>query len=79
MLLLGVFAGLQLGVDAPKDPRWSSRNSFDDGARDVLKGGDRSTREGADLASDILLAGMGGALLADWWWLREEFDFAFAT
>jgi membrane-associated phospholipid phosphatase len=75
LLLLGVFAGLQLGVDAPNDPRWSSRNSFDDGARDAFKGDSRSTREDADLASDILLAGMGGMLIGDWWWLRGEYGF----
>jgi hypothetical protein len=75
VILLGAFMGIQLGVDPPRDPRWSSRNSFDDGARDVFKGGSRSTRDDAELASDILLGGMAGMLVGDWWWLREEYGF----
>jgi hypothetical protein len=73
LLLAGAIAGVQFGVDPPRDPRWSARNSFDDGARKVFKGGDRSTRDGAATASDVLLGGLGGALLADWWWLRDEY------
>jgi membrane-associated phospholipid phosphatase len=73
LLLLGAFAGVQFGVDPPEDPRWSSRNSFDDGARDAFKGGDRSTRDDASLASDILFGGMAGMLVGDWWWLRNEY------
>jgi|GEM_PF-1008715 len=75
LLLVGAFAGVQFGVEPPHDPRWSSRNSFDDGARGAFKGGSRSTREDADLASDILMAGMGGMLIGDWWWLRGEYGF----
>jgi hypothetical protein len=75
LLLLGAFAGVQFGLDPPDDPRWSSRNSFDDGARGVFKGDDRSTRKGANIASDVLLGGMGGMLIADWWWLRGEYGF----
>ena len=75
LLLLGAFAGVQVGADAPKEPRWSSRNSFDDGARDVFKGDSRSARRDADLVSDILFGGMAGMLVGDWWWLRGEYGF----
>lgn len=75
LLLLGAFVGVQVAAEPPKEPRWSSRNSFDDGARDVFKGGSRSTRDDAKLASDILLIGMAGTLVGDWWWLRREYGF----
>ncbi len=75
LLLLGAFAGVQVGADPPKEPRWSSRNSFDDGARSVFKGDSRSTRNDAKLASDILLIGMTTTLVGDWWWLRGEYGF----
>jgi len=76
VLLLGAFAGLQYGADPPKDPRWSSRNSFDDGARNAFKGESKSTRRGAKLASDVIFGGMAGMMLVDWWWLRKEHGLA---
>jgi membrane-associated phospholipid phosphatase len=73
-LLLGAtLVVLQTVADPPADPRWSSKNSFDTSVRDGLVGGSRSTRDDADLASDILYASLGVALAADWFWLRDEY------
>jgi len=66
VVLAGVLAGVSLGVDAPETPRWSAGNGFDDGIRDGLVGSSRSTRDRASTASDVLLAGLGAGLLADW-------------
>jgi membrane-associated phospholipid phosphatase len=72
ILLLGALATAQFALDPPADSRWTDRNGFDSAIRRPLRGGSRDTREDAALASDILFAGMGAALAADWWWLRGE-------
>jgi membrane-associated phospholipid phosphatase len=75
ILLVGAFAAVQFGLDPPADSRWTDRNGFDSEIRSVLRGGSRDTRKAADIAGDALLYGMGAALVADWWWLREEYGF----
>jgi membrane-associated phospholipid phosphatase len=75
ILLAGAFAAVQFGLDPPADSRWTDRNGFDSEIRSALRGGSRDTRKSADTASDVLLYGMGAALVADWWWLREEYGF----
>ncbi len=64
---------LEVAVDPPADPRWSSKNSLDTSVRDALVGGSRSTRGRASTASDYLYGAMGLALAADWVWLRDEY------
>lgn len=74
-LLAGALATLQFAVDPPENSRWTDRNSFDSAIRRGLKGNSRSARASAATASDVVFAGMGVALLADWWWLRGEYGF----
>lgn len=75
ILLAGAFAATQFALDPPANSRWTDRNGFDSEIRSALRGGSRNTREAAATASDVLFAGMGAALVADWWWLREEYGF----
>jgi membrane-associated phospholipid phosphatase len=75
ILLVGAFAATQFALDPPAHSRWTDRNSFDSGIRRPLRGESRDTRKAGALSSDVLLAGMGAALVADWWWLREEYGF----
>lgn len=75
ILLVGAFAATQFALEPPEDSRWTDRNSFDSGIRRSLRGGSRDTRKAAAIASDVFFGGMGAALLADWWWLREEYGF----
>ena len=76
VLLAGAFAVTQFALEPPKDSRWTDRNGFDSAIRRGLRGGGRGTRDAADLASTILLGGLGGALAIDWWWLRHEYGLA---
>jgi membrane-associated phospholipid phosphatase len=73
ILLLGAFATVQLAFDPPAHSRWTDRNGFDSGIRRGLRGGSRGVREDAALASDVVFAGLGVALVGDWWWLRDEY------
>ncbi len=75
ILLVGAFAATQLALEPPENSRWTDRNAFDSGIRRSLRGGSRDTRKAAGIASDALFAGMSAALVADWWWLREEYGF----
>jgi membrane-associated phospholipid phosphatase len=75
ILLAGAFAATQFALEPPEDSRWTDRNSFDSGIRRSLRGGSRDTRKAASVASHVLFSGMGAALVADWWWLREEYGF----
>jgi len=73
ILLAGAFAASQFALDPPENSRWTDRNGFDSEIRSALRGGSRGTRKAASTASDVLVAGMGVALAADWWWLRDEY------
>jgi membrane-associated phospholipid phosphatase len=75
ILLAGAFAVTQFAVDPPANSRWTDRNAFDREIQSDLRGGSRSARKAAGTASDVLLYGMGAALVADWWWLRDEYGF----
>lgn len=66
-------AGVHFAASPPSEARWESRNDFDEGIRDGLKGGSRAERDRAETASDVLLLTSALALLGDEWWLREEF------
>lgn len=66
LLTLGATVGMQIGLDPPKESRWESRNSFDDGVRSALKGGSRGTREAAQDATDALFGALGATLVFDW-------------
>lgn len=76
ILLAGAFAVTQFAIEPPKDSRWTDRNGFDSAIRRGLRSGSRGTRDAADLASDVLFGGLGGALAIDWWWLRHEYGLA---
>jgi len=73
ILLAGAFAATMVALEPPENSRWTDRNSFDSGIRRPLRGGSRGTRKAAASASDALFAGVGVALVADWWWLRGEY------
>jgi hypothetical protein len=73
VLLVGTLAALQLAVEPPEDPRWSSHNAFDDGIRRGLRADTRSGRKAAGRASDALFVALGAGLVADWYWLRDEY------
>lgn len=62
-----------LVADPPRDPRWDTRNRFDDAIQDGLSGGSSSTRDGAATASDVLVGALGVALAGDIWLLRDEY------
>ncbi len=66
-------AAVQFAASPPSDARWDSRNDFDEGIRDGLKGGSRAQRDRAETASDVLLITSMVTLLGDEWWLREEY------
>jgi len=76
ILLAGAFAVTQFAVEPPQDSRWTDRNGFDSAIRRGLRGGKRSTRDDADLASDVLFGTLGASLALDWWWLRDEYGLA---
>ena len=73
VLLFAANAVLQAVVDPPDDPRWSRRNSFDDSIRDAFKAGTRDGRDTANTVGDALFGTLAGALVVDWWWLRDEY------
>jgi membrane-associated phospholipid phosphatase len=73
VLLGAAFAVVEFAIDPPKDPRWTAGNAFDDGIRDGLRAGSRSARDGASVASDVLVGGMAAFMVGDWVWLREDY------
>jgi membrane-associated phospholipid phosphatase len=78
VLLGGTLAAVALAPEAdPFSPRWTSKNGFDTSARSALVGSDRDMREAASLASDILLAGLGVGLAADWLWQSRAGRYSF--
>lgn len=71
--LVGVTLGVSLGPEPPDDPRWDTRNSFDDAIQDGLAGGGSSTREAAATASTVLISALGASFAADLYVLRDEY------
>jgi membrane-associated phospholipid phosphatase len=65
-LLAGVLAGVEFGVDPPREPRWSGRNDFDDAIRSGLRGKSRKTRDDASTASSVLTGAIGAGLAGSW-------------
>ncbi|MBW2268145.1 MAG: phosphatase PAP2 family protein [Deltaproteobacteria bacterium] len=77
LLRMGVIAGIStallLAVEPPHTARWRSTPSFDDDTRNALRAGSRGGRQTADIVSDLLLAGLGAQLLADWYLQRDVY------
>lgn len=71
--LAAVTLGVGLGPEPPDDPRWDTRNSFDDAIQDGLAGGSSSTRDAAATASTVLIGTLGAAFAADLYVLRDEY------
>lgn len=74
VVLLAAGLAVDFAAEPPRDPRWDSRNSFDDGIQDALGGDSRSTRDAAATASTVLLAALGAGYAADIYFLRDDYD-----
>jgi membrane-associated phospholipid phosphatase len=73
LLLVGALAAIQIGVDPPEEPRWTTHNRFDDGIRNGLRADTKKARRVASRASDVVFLAMGAGLVSDWYWLRDEY------
>jgi membrane-associated phospholipid phosphatase len=65
---------VDFATTTPRDPRWDTRNRFDDAISDGLATGSRSGRDAAATASTVLVSAIGAALATDIWVQRDEFD-----
>jgi membrane-associated phospholipid phosphatase len=65
---------VDFAADAPGEPRWDTRNHFDDAISDGLAAGSRSGRDAAATASTVLISVLGAALAGDVYLLRNEYD-----
>lgn len=75
-LLMGATVAIaQFAVRPPSEARWRGDNTFDDAFRDALVGGSRSSRDDMGLASDVLLGGLGAAVLVDRAVYRKRYPF----
>jgi membrane-associated phospholipid phosphatase len=65
---------VDFAASAPNEPRWDTRNHFDDAISDGLAAGSRSGRDAAATASTVLISALGAAFAGDIYLLRNEYD-----
>jgi len=72
LMMAGALAASEFAADGFADGGVRFESGMDRRVRTRLASGSRGGRRAAAVASDVLLGGLGAALVVDWMWLRDE-------